>query len=114
MTRSSMPSKRPQTRTTPAPPASASTRACVSGVPRGDSRRRGRAIGRRRVDGAAEHVGLHHHAGAAAGRRVVDAAMLVGCEGADIDHVERPRAGRQSLAGKARAQRPRETFPGKW
>ena len=43
MTRSSTPSKRPQTRTTPGPAASASTRACVSGAPRGESRRRGRS-----------------------------------------------------------------------
>src|ERR1700692_3285338 len=43
MTRSSTPSKRPQTRTAPAPAESASTRACVSGVPRGDNKNRGRA-----------------------------------------------------------------------
>src|SRR5580693_295953 len=42
MTRSSTPSKRPQTRTTPPSPVNASMRACVSGVPRGDSRSRGR------------------------------------------------------------------------
>src|SRR5581483_4368527 len=43
MTRSSTPSKRPQTRTTPGPPASASTRLWVSGTPRGDINRSGRA-----------------------------------------------------------------------
>src|SRR5580698_8248958 len=42
MTRSSMPSKRPHTMLTPPPCVSASIRACVSGVPRGDIRRRGR------------------------------------------------------------------------
>src|ERR1700733_1977182 len=42
MTRSSIPSKRPQTRTTPGPWLSASTRAWVSCVPRGESRQRGR------------------------------------------------------------------------
>src|SRR3984957_2456156 len=43
MTRLSMPSNRPQISTTPWSAVSASTRACVSGVPRGDIRRRGRA-----------------------------------------------------------------------
>src|SRR5580704_13234266 len=43
MTRSSTPSKRPQTITTPGPAVSASTRACLSGVPRGDMMSRGRA-----------------------------------------------------------------------
>src|ERR1700733_8107627 len=43
MTRSSTPSKRPQTTMTPGPAVSASTRACVSGVPRGDMKSRGRA-----------------------------------------------------------------------
>ena len=61
-------------------------------------------VGRGGVDGAAEHVGLHHHARAAARRRVVDGAMLVGGERPDIDDVERPRARRQRLAGEARAQ----------
>src|SRR5271163_747847 len=42
MTRSSTPSKRPQTTTTPGPTLSASTRAWVSGTPRGDIRSRGR------------------------------------------------------------------------
>src|SRR5579859_4070416 len=43
MTRSSTPSNRPHTKTTPGPPASASTRFWVSGTPRGDSNRSGRA-----------------------------------------------------------------------
>src|SRR6185437_8595647 len=43
MTRSSTPSKRPQTRSAPGPPASVSTRLCVSGTPRGDINSRGRA-----------------------------------------------------------------------
>src|SRR6202167_4070735 len=43
MTRSSTPSTRPQTTMPPGPAVSASTRACVSGAPRGDMSSRGRA-----------------------------------------------------------------------
>jgi len=67
-------------------------------------------IGCHSVDRAAEHVGLHHHAGAAASRCIVDAPVLVGCEAPDIGHFERPCAGRQRLAGKTRAQRPGKNF----
>src|SRR5262249_44830268 len=57
------------------------------------------------VDRAGEHVGLHHHAGTAAGGRVVDRAMPVGGVVADIDRVKRPHAVRQRLAGEAQPQR---------
>ena len=45
----------------------------------------GLAVGARRIDRGGGDVGAHHHAGAAAGRRVVDRAVLVGGEVADVD-----------------------------
>ena len=66
------------------------------------------AGGRDRVHGAGEHVGAHHHAGSAAGGRVVDGAVLVGRVRADVDGFERPQAGRECLTREAYAERPRK------
>ena len=65
---------------------------------------------RQRVEGARQHIGLHHHAGPAAGRRVVDGAVLVGGCVADVVRVERPEAGRERLAGEACRQRSGKHF----
>src|SRR5262249_52168087 len=59
------------------------------------------AGGRDGVHGAGEHVRAHHHAWPAAGRRVVDGAMLVGRVCADVDSIERPQAGRERLTREA-------------
>ena len=86
MTRWSMPSKRPQTMTAPGPAASSrdaglgqrlSARAHQQLWPRVTGGRDG-------VDGGGEDVGLQHHAGAAAGRRVIDRAVPVGGEIAEL------------------------------
>src|SRR5713226_4028484 len=66
------------------------------------------ARGGNSVDGAPEHVGAHDHAGPAAGRRIIDGAMLVGCVRADIDGIERPEPGRKRPARQARTERPRK------
>src|SRR5262249_8235233 len=66
------------------------------------------AGGRYRVHSAGEHVGAHHHAGSAAGGRVVDGAVLVGRVRADVDGFERPQAGRERLTREAYAERPRK------
>ena len=112
MTRWSTPSKRPQTMTAPGPAASSRTRACVSGLPRGLISRRGRGSPSRRgaVDRLGQHIGAHHHARAAAGRRVVDRAVPVGREVADLHRLERPRARLQRPAGERQAERARKHF----
>ena len=60
--------------------------------------------GQRGVD----HVGAHHHAGAAAERGVVHCPVPVGGEVADVDRIERPDAARQRPAGERAGERPRE------
>src|SRR5262245_7497841 len=60
---------------------------------------------RETVERVRKDIGLHHHAGPAAGRSVVDGAMLVCRMRANVDRVERPDAGRQRLAGEALRQR---------
>ncbi len=112
MTRWSTPSKRPQTITAPGPAASSRTRACVSGLPRGliSSRGRGSPVGRGVVDRLGQNIGAHHHAGAAAGRRVVDGAVPVGGEIADLHGLERPGSGLQRPAGQRQAERARKHF----
>src|ERR1019366_2302532 len=62
-------------------------------------------VERKAIESFCQHVGLHHHAGAAAGRRVVHGAVLVGGVRADVMGVERPDAGGQRLAGEADAER---------
>ena len=58
------------------------------------------------VDGVRQHVGAQHHAGPAAGRGVVDAAVPVGGGGPDVPRLQRPQPGRQRLAREADAERP--------
>src|SRR5712691_10625726 len=62
----------------------------------------------RRIDRPRQHVGTHHHAGSAARRRIVDRAVLVGGEIADIDRLARPDFLTERLAGEARAKRARK------
>ena len=99
MTRSSTPSKRPASSSAPGPAASSRRE------------RLGQRLTARRqvdqrgigfldacvVDGGGEHVGAHHHAGAAAGRRVIDRAMAAKAELADRYRAQRPQAGFQRL-----------------
>ena len=108
--RSSKPSKRPHSRITPGPAASSRTRACVSGLPRGVMAMTGRArlVRLSVIDRRAQHIDPQHHSRAAARRRVVDGAVLVDREVADLDGVERPLALRQGAAGEADAERARE------
>ena len=40
------------------------------------------------VERAGEHVSLHHHAGAATGRGVVDGAVFIGSRSANVVGVE--------------------------
>ena len=63
---------------------------------------------RRGVDRGGQHIGLHHHAGAAARRRVIDGAMPVVRRIADVAHIERPEAAVERLAGERGAERPRK------
>ena len=63
---------------------------------------------REAVECVRKHIGLHHHAGPAAGGRVVDGAMFVGRMRANVDRVERPDAGRHCLARQTLRQRSRE------
>ena len=58
------------------------------------------------VQRGSEHVGPQHHPRPAAGRRVVDAAVLVGGEVADLAGVERPQTVGQGPARQAQPQRP--------
>jgi hypothetical protein len=62
----------------------------------------------RGVDGARHHVRSHHHAGAAAERHVVNGAMPVGREVAQIDRLEPPAAFLQRPTGQRMAQRSRK------
>ncbi len=65
-----------------------------------------RAAGR--VDRGGQHIGAHHHAGAAAGGRVVDRAVRADPVLADVLRLERPDARGERLARQARAERARE------
>ncbi len=110
MTRWSTPSKRPQRMTAPGPAASSRTRACVSGLPRGLIKQARARIAWRRgmVDRFGKHIGAHHHARPAAGRRVVDRAVPVGGEVTDLHGFERPGSGLQRAAGERQAERARK------
>ena len=68
--------------------------------------RRLRVAGARGIDGGAQDIGAHDHAGAAAGRRIVHGAMPADAELADADGVERPQPLAQRLARQRRRQRP--------
>ncbi len=103
-----MPSNRPQRSRTPGPaassahprliePAAARRQAQINGPGPG-------VAGDRRID----DVGPHHHAGPAAERRVVDGAVLIAREIADVHRLQPPEAFRQGLAGERMAERPRE------
>ena len=105
--RSSKPSKRPHRRIAPWPAARSRTRAWVSGVAARRHRQHRPAVGDA-VERRGEHVGPQHHPRPAAGRRVVDAAVLVGGEVADLARVEAPQALGQRPPGQADAQRPRK------
>src|SRR5690606_13006907 len=59
-----------------------------------------------RINRAGKNVGSHHHAGTAAGRRVIDAAMLVEREVADLHGVERPRSLAHGATCERLAERP--------
>ena len=75
-----------------------------------------RALGPSRqdmIDRRGEHVRAHHHPRPAAGRSVVDRAVLVGREVADLNRVERPDPLFERAAGKADTERARETSPGR-
>ena len=61
-----------------------------------------------RIDSGREDIRAQHHAGPAAGRGVVDAAVLVGGDGADVARFQFPQAGRQRLAWEADAKRARK------
>jgi hypothetical protein len=58
------------------------------------------------IQRSGENVGAHHHAGAAAGRGVVDRTMAVLGEIADLHGVEQPTSLGQRAAGQAMAERP--------
>ena len=60
------------------------------------------------VERGGEHVGPEHHSSTAAGGRIVDAAMFVGREVADLDRVERPNTFAQRPPRQAYPQWPRE------
>ena len=72
---------------------------------RGHQQARARIVlGRGGVDRRRQHVGAHHHAGAAAGRRVVDGAMAAEPMLADLPRLKRPDAARKRVAGERQAQ----------
>jgi len=56
------------------------------------------------------HISAHHHAGAAAGGRVVHRPMLAQAMLADVAHIQRPKPIGQCLAQQRDAQRPRKHF----
>jgi len=73
----------------PGPAGEIADPAWSSGRPRGDRLINGPTPAGA-GDRAVEHIGAQHHARPAAERCVVDRAVLVGGEIADIDRVERP------------------------
>jgi hypothetical protein len=99
MTRSSTPSKRPQTMTTPSPDPVAHLR-LIEPTParRHQQARAGVLGGNGGIDRRRQHVAAQHHAGAAAGRIVVDIAMPADAVIADLMGVERPQPLAQPLA----------------
>ncbi len=57
------------------------------------------------IDRFCQNVGFQHHAGAAAGRRIVDRAMPVFGEIPDLQRIDRPVAALQRPCRKASAPR---------
>ena len=112
ITRWSTPSNRPQTMRLPArrralPPATGS-RADPAGSSAGAASCPAGGIERAR-----EHVGLHHHAGSAAGRGIIDAAVLVGGERADVDAPRATRGPTSAPCPRGSRRAARETSRGK-
>src|SRR5208337_3569046 len=60
------------------------------------------------VEACTQHIGADHHAGAAAGRCIVDGSMPAKAMRADIARVRGPNAARQSLAGERETERTRK------
>src|ERR1700678_1528467 len=102
----------------PGPAARAAASAWVKGLPRGGGQVVGRGAagagggdraGVGRVEDGChrgiDDVGTQDHAGAAAKRGVVDGAVTVGGEVADVDSGQRPEVGRERAAGKGEAER---------
>src|SRR5208283_1478136 len=56
------------------------------------------------VERGAKHVGAHDHAGAAAGRRIVDGAMAADAVIANLPRLQSPDSARQRVASKRHAQ----------
>ena len=63
---------------------------------------------RRAIDGRGRDIRAHNHARAAARRRVVDRAMLVVGEIADVEGRQAPQAILKRAPGQAEAERPRK------
>ena len=63
-------------------------------------------LGRGGVDRLGKDVGAHHHAGAAAGRRVVHRSMPVGREVADLDRASSDHVPDSSKAHEPASDRP--------
>ena len=109
MTRSSIPSKRPQTsragprRELPDPGLRQRRPARAHQQPRTGVVRRDRG-----VEGGGEHVATQHHAGPAAGRRIVDCAVAADAVLADVPRLERPDAAGEGVPGEGRAEGARE------
>ena len=96
----------------PRRPPISRTRACVSGAPRGVSA----SIGRPSAtlsSAAASTSGRSTIPAPAARRRIVDAAMLVGREVADVASPRGSRSPRRALARQGSCPAARETCPGK-
>ena len=55
-----------------------------------------------------DHVGTHHHAGAAAERRIIDGAVFIAREVPDVHRFQAPDAVRQRLARERAAEWPRK------
>ena len=68
---------------------------------------------RRGIERAGEHVGLHHHAGAAAGRRVVDGAVLVGREARGCRRRRATTGRRRAPCRRGSGRAVPETCPGR-
>jgi hypothetical protein len=55
------------------------------------------------IEGRRQHIGAEHHAGTAPGRGIIDAAVLVRREIANLHAIERPFPFRQRTSGQADA-----------
>src|SRR5439155_27307425 len=57
-----------------------------------------------------KHIGPHHHPRPAAKQRIVDRAVFIACEIADVHRFEPPDPGLQRLAGERIGKRARQHF----